>query len=68
MINVTGNIDGSAEIYLMLNGKPYKTEKISGNVNFKWDGDWYSNNALIIYKATDVNKGKLSIGYAFSTF
>ena len=66
-INVTGNIDGTAEIYLMLNGKPYKPEIISGNVNVKWGGDWYSNDALIVYKANDVNKGKLSIGYTFST-
>ena len=67
-IRGTGYINGNAQIILILNEKPYKTENISGNVNFKWDGDWYSNNATIIYTATNVTEGNLSIEYNFETW
>ena len=66
-IKVTGHIEGNATIQLMLNNKPYKTENINGSINFKWGGDWYSNDAIIIYKTTDVKKGNLSVEYSFDT-
>ena len=67
-IKITGHIEGKARIQLILNNKPYKTENINGSVNFKWGGDWYSNEAVIIYKTTKVIKGNLSIDYTFDTF
>ncbi len=66
-IKVSGHINGDAKIHLMLNDEQYKTESIGGNVNFKWGGDWYNNDAVIIYNTTDVTKGNLSIDYAFIT-
>ena len=66
-IKVSGNINGDAKIHLILNDEQYKTESIGGNVDFKWGGDWYSNDAVIIYKTTNVTKGGLSIDYAFIT-
>ena len=64
-IHGAGHIKGNAEIILMLNGNPYKTESLSGNVNFKWAGDWYSNNATVIYKAENVTEGNLLLEYNF---
>jgi len=66
-ISIVGNghLDGSAEILLILNGKPYKTEIISGNVKFQWGGDWYSDSATIEYKPSSVAGGHLSLQYKF---
>ena len=66
-ISGSGYLKGKAQIVLMLNEKPYKTEKITGNVNFKWSGDWYSEEATIIYTATNVTEGNLVIEYNFES-
>lgn len=60
-----GHLDGSAEIILILNGKPYKTEHLSGDVDFQWGGDWYSDAAQIEYKPLSVKNGYLSLHYRF---
>jgi len=51
-INIVGKgtLEGAAEITLILNGKPYRTEKLSGTVDFQWSGEWYSDSATIEYK------------------
>lgn len=61
-----GKIDGDAEIVLMLNGEPYQTEKLSGAVDFQWSGDWYSDEAAIMYTPTSVTDGSLSLNYKFN--
>ena len=60
-----GHIDGTAEIVLMLNGKPYKTETLSEDVSFRWSGDWYNDSATIEYKPLSVRSGNLSLEYEF---
>ncbi len=37
--NKSGHLDGIAEMVLILDGKPYKTEKFSEDVAFEWSGD-----------------------------
>jgi len=64
-IRGTGNIDGEASISLILNGEPYKTEILKGEVSFEWDGDWYSDTAEIVYKPKLINSGELVIEYNF---
>jgi hypothetical protein len=61
-----GKIDGNAEISLILNGGPYKTEKLSGKVDFRWGGDWYSDQAEIRYTPGTVGGGSLSLKYKFN--
>lgn len=61
-----GQIDGEAEIVLMLNGEPYQTEKLSGAVDFQWSGDWYADEAEIRYTPTSVTDGNLSLNYKFN--
>ena len=65
-IHISGHLDGEAKLVLMLNKKPYKTKIISGNIDFIWDGDWYSNSASIIYKPIDTAKGEIEITYEFN--
>ncbi len=60
-----GHIDGNAKIVLILNGKPYKTESLSGDIDFKWRGDWYSDSAQIVYKPSSVRRGYLVLQYKF---
>jgi len=64
-IKVGGHIDGEATIYLMLDGKPYKTEKIENNISIAWGGDWYSDTAEIRYEPNRVKEGELIIKYRF---
>lgn len=61
-----GKIDGNAEISLILNSGPYKTEKLTGNVNFRWGGDWYSDQAEIRYNPGMVTGGNLRLTYKFN--
>lgn len=60
-----GNIDGDAEVSLILNGIPDKSEQLKGPVNFKWDRDWYSGQAEIRYKPGMVKSGNLRLEYRF---
>ena len=62
----SGKIAGNAEIILILNGGPYKTESLTGSVNFRWGGDWYSDQAEIRYTPTSVTSGNLKLKYKFN--
>ncbi len=64
-ITCSGEIQGTAEISLMENGKAYRTEKLSGPVNFKWGGEWYSDTADIRYEPKSVTGGNLRLEYRF---
>jgi len=66
-ISGSGNVDGDASVSLILNGEPYKTEKLKGTANFQWSGDWYSDTAEIRYQPGNVNSGNLVINYSFFT-
>jgi hypothetical protein len=63
----TGSIDGAAHIELMLNGKPYRSERLEGRVSFTWTGDWYSPSAELRYRPTKVQSGDLQLRYRFGT-
>jgi hypothetical protein len=60
-----GYIEGTANIVLIENGKPYKSESLSGEVNFVWDGDWYYVSAQIEYDPNLVKSGTLDLEYKF---
>lgn len=61
----SGEINGNAEIALLLNGGPYKTEKLSGKVDIHWSGDWYADQAEIRYTSSSVTGGNLKLKYVF---
>ena len=61
-----GEIDGNATISLILHGGPYKTEDLSGKVEFRWGGDWYSDQAEVRYTSGTVAGGKLRLKYKFN--
>ena len=61
-----GKINGNAEISLILNGGPYKTEKLSDKVNFRWGGDWYSDQAEIRYAPGTITGGTVRLKYKFN--
>lgn len=63
-----GYIDGKAEITLFLNGTPYRTEKLHGDVSFNWNGDWYADSAEVVYKPATVKYGHLTVLYGFKDF
>jgi len=67
-IKINGKIDGKAKIALLLNDGVYKTENISGNVNIKWGGDWYSDEIQIQYEPQSVNSGDIKLKYSFGSF
>ena len=63
----SGSIDGSAEIALVLDGKPYRSQHLKGNVSFTWADDWYSPLAEIHYRPTKVQGGRVDLQYRFGT-
>lgn len=64
-VSGTGRIEGEATISLLLNGQPYKTEKLSGPVSFRWEGDWYADTAEVRYEPRSVQSGRLVLRYKF---
>lgn len=67
LIKGTGKIEGQATISLMMHGKAYRTEELSGEIDFVWSGDWYSDAAKIEYITKDVSSGDLMLGYRFNS-
>jgi hypothetical protein len=65
-IHCHGEIIGNATICLMSGDHAYRTEKVSGAVNFTWGGEWYTDSAEIRYEPRDVRSGQLYITYDFS--
>jgi hypothetical protein len=65
IITGKGHLNGIAEIALVLDGKQYKTEHLFGEVEFVWDGDWYSDVATIEYLPSTVERGHLTVEYRF---
>ncbi len=61
-----GKIDGEAEITLILNGQPYKTERVNGPVKFSWRVDWYSTEAVVRYTPLTAKKGTITLRYHFA--
>ncbi len=61
----SGNLTGNAELVLMLNNKPYKTEHLNGKIDFSWGGDWYSDSMEIRYQPGKVETGNLKLEYSF---
>jgi hypothetical protein len=68
-LNVRGSgvIKGEARISLMVDGKSYKSERLNNEVDFTWGGDWYADEAELIYDPATVTSGELLIQYRFET-
>jgi hypothetical protein len=66
-IRGSGAVVGTAQIELMLNGSPYRTEKLEGPISFDWRGDWYSPTAEIRYRPINAKDGKIALQYRFET-
>lgn len=62
----SGKLQGRAEITLLLDGQPHTTETLSGDVDFRWQSDWYADQAEIRYTPFSVAGGSLELTYTFS--
>lgn len=60
-----GKIKGTAAIILELNGAAYKTAYLTNSVRFNWSGDWYADEAKVIYQPISVDGGSLKLKYRF---
>jgi PhoPQ-activated pathogenicity-related protein len=61
-----GKIDGAGEFTLLLNGQPYKTERVNGPVKFTWRVDWYSPDAVVRYTPLTARSGSITLRYHFA--
>ncbi len=61
----SGDITGKSTVTLLLNDAPYKTEQLSGKVDFEWGGDWYATSAEVRYEPADVQSGNVVLEYEF---
>jgi len=64
-IHGSGKIDEDATITLIGNGKPYKVEQLSGDIDFEWSGDWYSTTSEVRYQPVNVRAGEVVLRYRF---
>ena len=64
-IHVTGDLDGTATLSLMLNAKAYKNRRLQKDFTFTWRSEWYDDNATLIYRPLKVHKGRIDITYRF---
>jgi PhoPQ-activated pathogenicity-related protein len=62
-----GQMDGAGEISLILNGQPYKTEKLNGPVHFSWRVDWYAPEAVVRYTPLTAKGGSITLRYHFAS-
>jgi hypothetical protein len=65
-IHCYGKLEGEAQLVFMLNGTPYKTERMKGKVNIDWGGDWYSDSMELRYQPSSITSGQLVIEYTFT--
>ena len=65
-IRGSGRLDGEATITLLLGGQPYRVERVTGPVDFRWGGDWYSETAEVRYEPANVRSGKVVLHYSIS--
>lgn len=61
----SGAIQGDAEIALRLNGTVHRTERLSGAIDFRWEGDWYADRAELRYTPGKVAGGALRLEARF---
>jgi hypothetical protein len=64
-LHVKGRIEGVATLTLLMAGNPYETEKLEGDIDFEWAGDWYDSEAVIEYRPEGVEGGRLKMIYRF---
>ncbi len=65
-VEARGKTDGEAEITLLLNGQPYRTERVNGAVKFSWRVGWYSTEAVVRYTPLTAKKGTITLRYDFA--
>lgn len=58
-----GHSSANGVLELLLDDKVYKTQVITGDVDFKWTGDWYHPNMKIVYRVEQAGTGTLKIKY-----
>ena len=66
-ISLTGQITGSATVYLLINEKPYKSKTIEGKVYATWAGGWYDDEAVFVYIPKNVILRRLKINYGYES-
>lgn len=54
---------GNPVINLMLNDEEYKSLVLGSEFQFTWSGDWYSEEAIVRYKANSDSKTNLTLSY-----
>jgi len=64
-LNISGKIKGIAEISLLENNQTYKSKIIKDNFSINLNSEWYSSNAILLYKPINVKYGEIKIKYSF---
>lgn len=64
-VDISGHVDGLADITLMLDGQPYDTKHVTGDIKINFSGEWYADTINIQYKPVSVQTGNISMNYEF---
>ncbi len=64
-VQVHGFLVGDATLVVELDGEPYHTIDLSGELSLSWHGDWYADDVRLVYDPRSVTSGKLVVSYRF---
>ena len=66
-LSASADLVGEARIQLLApDGTIYKDEAIKGRSQFRWAGDWYTDEAEVRYLPTSASKGSVILRYEFA--
>jgi len=60
-----GTIEGRAKLILLLDSESYREETLSGKIDFQWSGDWYTDQAELLFEPGTATSGTIHLRYRF---
>lgn len=64
-LRVDGQIEGGAQLTVMLDGRPHHVETLTGTVNVDWSGNWSQDRVRLHYLPGPGVSGSLRVRYRF---
>lgn len=64
-LHIEGQLNGSAQLVLLLEGQPYHVFPLSDVIDLQWKNDWPHDRARLVYTPGTTTGGSLRIKYRF---
>lgn len=64
-LQVEGQLNGTAQLTVLMEGQPYHVFNVSDRVDVSWTDDWPHDRARLAYTPGTVTSGTLRVRYRF---